>query len=116
MTQRPVYPIEKVTATHGLSRLVTAAVVNQTFCQLLLNDPARALDAGFSGETFQLTPDERRTVLAIRATSLADFARQLLAAQSENGHSRRQNGHKSNGNGYQAHPSLLGQKLASLKP
>lgn len=115
MIQRSAYPIETDVANQGLSRLVTAAVVNQTFCQLLLNDPARALEAGYSGETFQLTPEERHTVLTIRATSLADFARQLLAAQSDNGHGRRQNGHKSNGNGYQIHPSLVGQKLASLK-
>ncbi|HMQ51663.1 MAG TPA: hypothetical protein PKE64_06950 [Anaerolineae bacterium] len=114
MTQRPAYPTETNSATQGLSRLVMAAVVNQTFCQLLLNDPAQALEVGYSGETFQLTHDERRTVLSIRATSLADFASQLLAAENDN-HARRQNGHKSNGNGYQVHPSLVRQQLASLK-
>jgi hypothetical protein len=77
-----------------LSRLITAAVVNQKFCNLLLTDPQLALATGYKGEVFQLTQAEYRLILAIKAASLADFATQL--AQSLNGGI---NGHNSNGNG-----------------
>jgi len=70
-----------------LSRLVTAAVVNQKFCNLLLTNPALALASGYNGESFCLAPDEQARVLAIRATSLADFATQLVKGQNGNGHS-----------------------------
>ena len=63
-----------------LSRLLTAAVVNQRFCQLLLTDPAAALEQGFNGESFSLSPEERAWVVSIQATTLQGFAEQLLAS------------------------------------
>lgn len=62
---------------YELSRLLTAAVINQRFCHLLLNYPAKALAIGFNGESFRLARDERERVLSIRAKNIADFARQL---------------------------------------
>ena len=64
-----------------LSRLLTAAVINQRFCHLLLNYPDKALATGFNGESFRLARDERDRVLAIRAKTIADFARQLADVQ-----------------------------------
>lgn len=61
-----------------INRLLTAAVVNRRFCCLLLANPLRALTLGYRGEAFQLDPAEVRRVTAIRATSLRDFALQLL--------------------------------------
>jgi hypothetical protein len=61
----------------GLSRLVTAAVINRKFRDLLLTNPTTALASGYSGESFDLTPEERNLVLSIRASSLTDFAVQL---------------------------------------
>lgn len=61
-----------------LNRLLTAAVVNRRFCRLLLTNPLRALALGYRGEAFQLNPTEMQRVSAIRATSLRDFALQLL--------------------------------------
>lgn len=61
----------------ALSRLIAAAVVNRTFCHLLLTDPAQALRSGYSGQTFDLSHAERALVLSIRANNLTDFARQL---------------------------------------
>ncbi len=78
-----------------LSRLITAAVVNQKFCNLLLTDPALALAAGYGGESFRLGTEEQELILSIRATSLADFAMQLAKNGNGNGH----NGH----NGYNGH-------------
>lgn len=65
-------------ASPELNRLLTAAVVNRRFCRLLLTNPLRALTLGYRGEAFQLNPTEMQRVSAIRATSLRDFALQLL--------------------------------------
>ena len=65
-------------ASPELNRLLTAAVVNRRFCRLLLTNPLRALTLGYRGEAFQLNPTELQRVSAIRATSLRDFALQLL--------------------------------------
>lgn len=61
-----------------INRLLTAAVVSRRFCQLLLANPVAALTAGYRGESFRLNADEMRRVTAIRASSLQDFAQQLL--------------------------------------
>ena len=76
------YPRDTSPYNGGLSRLVTAAVINQQFCDLLLASPTTALASGYSGESFDLTPEERELVLSIRASSLTDFAAQL----TRNGH------------------------------
>jgi len=67
-------------AGREISRLLTAAVVNQKFRQLLLSNPASALAAGYNGEAFRLADKEQDQVLSIRAQSLADFAQQLSCA------------------------------------
>ncbi len=58
----------------NISRLITAAVVNQGFCRLLLSNPEQAISSGYNGETFRLDRHERELVLSIQASSLADFA------------------------------------------
>lgn len=65
-----------------VNRLLVAAVVNRRFCRLLLGNPAGALAAGYRGQPFKLTAAERSCILAIYATSLQDFARQLAAAMA----------------------------------
>ncbi len=67
-----------------LSRLLTAAVVNQNFRKLLLTDPAIALAAGYNGEPFRLASEEKVRVLSINAKSLADFAMQLTDRRGTN--------------------------------
>jgi hypothetical protein len=64
------------------SRLLTAAVINQRFREMLLSDPAQALAAGFAGEAFALGGEERDQVASIHASSLEDFARQLNLIQT----------------------------------
>ncbi|MBE0698095.1 MAG: hypothetical protein IH586_14335 [Anaerolineaceae bacterium] len=63
--------------TGEYSRLLTAAVINLQFRQLLLANPGKAIEKGYGGETFSLAREEKKRVAAIRATSLADFASQL---------------------------------------
>lgn len=59
------------------SRILTAAVINMQFRQLLLTNPGKAIESGYGGEVFCLAREEKKRVAAIRATSLADFASQL---------------------------------------
>ena len=60
-----------------LSRLLTAAVINGSFRQSLLNNPSEAISSGFGGEAFSLGADVVQRLSSIRATSLAEFASQL---------------------------------------
>ncbi len=62
------------------SRILTAAVINLQFRQLLLTNPGKAIETGYGGEMFSLAREEKRRVSEIRATSLADFASQLSQA------------------------------------
>ena len=59
------------------SRILTAAVINQNFCKLLLSDPELAIRSGYGGEDFHLAVEETKKLSLIRAATLADFARQL---------------------------------------
>ena len=59
------------------SRLLTAAVINGSFRQALLNNPGAAITSGFGGEAFNLSADVMKRLSSIRATSLAEFASQL---------------------------------------
>jgi hypothetical protein len=87
-----------------LSRLLSAAVVNREFCNLLLANPARAVATGYNGEPFDLAVEEEQLIFSIRATTLADFAKQL----TQNGHGNANgngyhNNHNGNGYGHNGH-------------
>jgi len=64
------------------SRILTAAVINSHFRQMLLSNPAKALATGYAGEAFHLANDEQNRLGSIRASSLADFARQMAQVQT----------------------------------
>jgi len=59
------------------SKLITAAVVNERFRKLLLTNPELALSMGYSGESFDLSKEEKKQLTSIKAESLEDFASQL---------------------------------------
>jgi len=102
--ERPAIPSSSKKAE--LSRLITAAVVSQKFCDLLLSDPAMALATGYGGESFSLSAEEQELILSIRATSLTDFAMQLAGHRNGNGQTDYHglNGNSSNGlYGYNGH-------------
>ncbi len=61
------------------SRLLSAAVVNHTFCDMLLNNPSIAIDNGYSGEKFNLSKEVEEKITTIHATSLQEFAAKLAA-------------------------------------
>jgi len=60
-----------------ISRILTAAVINENFRKLLLANPDKALSAGYRGEPFHLATEERHQLASIRANSLAEFAAQI---------------------------------------
>jgi hypothetical protein len=70
-------PVEN-TGVGGVNSLIAAAVVDSSFRELLLANPAYALEKGYYGQFFGLTEEERQLVVSIRASSLSDFAYQLL--------------------------------------
>jgi hypothetical protein len=72
------YPASASPKDGELSRLISAAVVSQKFCDLLLSDPATALRIGYNGSgPFRLAPKEQELVLSTCASSLVDLAAQL---------------------------------------
>jgi hypothetical protein len=60
-----------------LSRLLAAAVVNPSFCQLLLVNPEQAIEKGYHGETFLFSDAARYLLLLVRADSLIELAQQI---------------------------------------
>jgi hypothetical protein len=60
-----------------VSKLLTAAVVSKAFCQLLLTNPAQALEDGYNGMRFALSNQEKEQLLSIRAQSLSELASQM---------------------------------------
>jgi hypothetical protein len=71
-------PIPKTSSTSSeLRRLLAAAVINQEFCDLLLDNPQIAIVTGYQGEAFYLETEVIQWITSIRATNLVDFALQL---------------------------------------
>jgi hypothetical protein len=67
-------------ASDGLCKLLSAAVVDKRFCNLLLNDPEKAVTDGYMGEAFNICPEELDLVVSIRAANLTDLATQINKA------------------------------------
>jgi hypothetical protein len=80
VASQPALSQGAVALSKNLNRLLTAAVINPRFRGLLLADPATALKAGYNGEIFALTPAEYAAVISLRATTMRDWAAQLLTA------------------------------------
>jgi len=70
-------PFRQGNPSANISRIITAAVVNQGFCKLLLSNPEKAISSGYNGEIFGLNHQEKELILSIHATSLSDFAGKL---------------------------------------
>jgi hypothetical protein len=62
----------------GLSSVFAAAIVSQSFCQLLLSHPERALQQGYMGNQFQLSAQDSSLIMSMNARSLKDLARQVV--------------------------------------
>jgi len=88
-TQAPPLPVIVPTVKGvgcELNRLLAAAVVNDRFQKMLLDQPEKALQEGYHGEAFFLTREEYDLVLSIRASSLKDFAIQIVQTLDSHPH------------------------------
>jgi hypothetical protein len=72
---------DRIAREREYSRIMTAAIISERFRKQLLSNPGRAIKDGFNGEAFHLAAEESRRISAIRATTLAEFARQMNALQ-----------------------------------
>jgi len=77
---KPSTNLKQQLASSEYSRILSAAVINSHFRQLLLKDPLKAISNGYSGEQFDINNEEKVRLSTIRAASLADFATQLSQA------------------------------------
>jgi len=69
-----------------LNRLLSAAVVSKTFCNILLANPEIALASGYQGETFNLSDADRNWLFSIRPSNLVDFAANMVTYQQNANH------------------------------
>ena len=73
----PTHQAHANTTSSEYSRILSAAVINSKFREMLLSDPVKAVSSGYSGEKFELGREDKNRLAAIRATSLAEFAARL---------------------------------------
>jgi hypothetical protein len=73
----PIRVVDSSTNSTGINELIEAAVVNREFCQLLLDQPEVALQQGYLGDSFDLTPEEQALIISIQAKSLSELAQQI---------------------------------------
>ncbi len=62
----------------GLSGLFAAAVVSQSFRDMLLSDPEKALRQGYLGKGFGLSQADTDLIVSLNAKSLPDLAKQVV--------------------------------------
>lgn len=83
MVSQP-HPTEVNVSDSGeFSRLISAAVVSEEFCALLLRNPVRAIEKGYGSETFDFSPAERARIRAVRASSLPEFILHVMELDGE---------------------------------
>jgi hypothetical protein len=72
----PTFPVKQNQNTE-ISRILSAAVISEPFCQLLLNSPTHAIESGFHDEYFNVNAQELAKIEAIHASNLVDFATKI---------------------------------------
>ena len=75
----PNSPHPQSQSSHAsLSSVFAAAVVSQSFCQLLLSRPEQALRQGYMGQQFRLSAEDTSLIVSMNAHSLKDLAKQVV--------------------------------------
>lgn len=75
-----VFPVQRESsesAQQECARLIHAAIISRTFRQKLLANPVKSVEAGYCGEKFYFTREEKARMKLIQAITLDEFARQL---------------------------------------
>ena len=92
----------KIWQSKEINRLISAAVVDQKFCALLLNNTEQALE-GYLNERFDLSSIEREFILSIHADSLEEFTGKMINGDANTHLKNGKNGfYRTNGNGHHA--------------
>ena len=76
-TEMPL-KLKPATSHPGVSAVFAAAVVSQSFCNLLLKDPEQALRQGYMGKRFGLSAEDASLIVSLNAGSLGDLAKQVV--------------------------------------
>jgi len=90
--QAPVDQSKKINAlsrfseTGALSRLLSAAIVDEEFRERLLSEPLSVIENGYNGESFFLGNQVLEAMVTIKAKNLADFVSKLLMDLDETQH------------------------------
>ncbi len=58
-------------------KMLAAAVINKHFRKQLLDNPEKALETGFGGQSFQIGLEMKEKIGTIRANDLSEFAFQF---------------------------------------
>ncbi len=58
-------------------KMLAAAVINKHFRKQLLDNPEKALEIGFGGQSFQIGLEMKEKIGTIRANDLSEFAFQF---------------------------------------
>lgn len=69
---------EGVTERTEFSKLISAAVINPIFRNLLLHNPRKAIAEGFAGENFYISIFDQQKISQFRANSLSEFAQKIM--------------------------------------
>ena len=87
MIDTPITPIirqvDSPPSNDELNRLLSAAVVSKSFRNMLLTNPEIAVDSGYQGETFNLSPEDQNWLYSIRPANLIDLAANMVAYRQE---------------------------------
>lgn len=79
-------PLDYSSRNDELNRLLSAAVVSKSFCDMLLTSPEVALASGYQGEKFELADADRSWLFSIKPTSLVDLAANMVIHQQNLSH------------------------------
>jgi hypothetical protein len=87
MIETPVTTVIKQTGSppsnDELNRVLCAAVISKSFCNMLLANPEIAVTSGYQGETFNLNPEDQSWLYSIRPANLIDLAANMVTYQKE---------------------------------
>jgi hypothetical protein len=61
-----------------LGKLLSAAVINRSFRDSLLNDPKKSIENGYFGESFHLPKDLTNRIACVKSTTLEHFSSEVI--------------------------------------
>jgi hypothetical protein len=66
-----------------MNRLLCAAVVSKSFCNVLISNPEIAVSSGYQGESFNLSDEDRSWLFSLHPANLVDLAANMVIYQQK---------------------------------